>query len=221
MAGMPPAGSTCWTLVDGAAAGREEDREEFARRYRPLVEAYLRARWRGSPYLQELDDATQEVFLECFRAGGVLERAERREGAVRNVALRVERRQARRRERQAPSGVDIDAVAADERTLSGAFDRAWVLSLLGEAARRHAERAREAGAPGERRVELLRLRFEDDLPIREIARRWEVDAAVLHQEYRRAREEFKRALLDVVAFHLPGSQGAVEKECARLLAALG
>ena len=41
----------------------------------PMVRAYLGARWRSSPMLQELDDAVQDVFVECLRHGGVLERA--------------------------------------------------------------------------------------------------------------------------------------------------
>ena len=57
--------------------------------------------------------------------------------------------------------------------------------------------------------------------IREIARRWGADAKALHHEYARARQEFKAALLQVVAFHHPGSPAEVEQECANLLACLG
>jgi RNA polymerase sigma-70 factor (ECF subfamily) len=53
--------------------------------------------------------------------------------------------------------------------------------------------------PGVRRVELLRLRFEDNLPIRTIAERRQVSAAELHHSYALARREFKAALLEVVA----------------------
>ena len=99
----------CWTVIEGAAAGRKEDRDEFARRYVPAVRAYLAARWQASPFAQELDDATQEVFLECFRQSGVLERADRSRpggfraflyGVVRNVALRIGTRRAQERERR-------------------------------------------------------------------------------------------------------------------------
>jgi RNA polymerase sigma-70 factor (ECF subfamily) len=72
-----------------------------------------------------------------------------------------------------------------------------------------------------RRVELLRLRFHEGLPIREIARRWRDDPATLHREYARAREEFKEALIGVMAFHHPGSPAQAERECAELLALLG
>src|SRR5262249_31179656 len=101
--------STCWTTLRDAAAGGGPAREEFASRYAPMVRAYLAARWRASPLLQELDDAVQEVFVECLRQGGALQnaRADRPGGfrpflygLVRNVALRFERARARRHERE-------------------------------------------------------------------------------------------------------------------------
>jgi hypothetical protein len=69
------------------------------------------------------------------------------------------------------------------------------------------------------RVELLRLRFQDSLPIREIAQRWSMDAAALHYEYARARQEFKAALMEVAAFHHPGAAD-IEQACADLLLSL-
>jgi hypothetical protein len=53
------------------------------------------------------------------------------------------------------------------------------------------------------------------------AGRWQTDAAALHHEYARARQEFQGALAQVVAFHHPGSALAIERECANLLALLG
>ncbi len=47
--------------------------------------------------------------------------------------------------------------------------------------------------------------------------RWEMDAAVLHREYPKAREEFKRVLMDVVRDLQGGGPEAVEEECTRLL----
>jgi RNA polymerase sigma-70 factor (ECF subfamily) len=110
----------------------------------------------------------------------------------------------------------MDAVEASEETLSRAFDRAWVLALVREAVTRQAARAGDAGAV--RRVEILRLRFQEDLPIREIARRLDAEATVLHHEYARAREEFREALLEVVAEEHPGTRGEIERRCASLLA---
>src|SRR5438445_13793858 len=73
---MDRADSTCWTVIHGAAAGSAADRQDFARRYTPVIRAYLAARWQDSTYQQELDDGVQEVFLECFRQGGVLQRGD-------------------------------------------------------------------------------------------------------------------------------------------------
>src|SRR5204863_5326677 len=96
--------STCWTVIRAAAAGNFTAREELARRYLGVVRAYLAARWRGAALRDDLDDATQEVFVECFRAGGALEAAGAGQvdsfraflyGVVRNVARRFESRPVR------------------------------------------------------------------------------------------------------------------------------
>jgi RNA polymerase sigma-70 factor (ECF subfamily) len=221
--------STCWTLIQAAAAGGAGDREQFARCYGPVLRAYLASRWRSSPHLGELDDVVQEVFVECFKQAGVLERAEPGRvggfrpflyGVVRNVALRFEAQRGRRREQQ-PDSLDLDGVPDAEANLSRVFDRAWARAVLREAGRLQEQQARRAGEAACRRLELLRLRFHEGLPIREIARRWEKPAEVLHHEYARARQEFKAALLEVVAFHHPSSPAEIEQECANLLACLG
>ena len=87
-------------MIQDAAAGDGAARAEFARRYTPLVRAYLGARWRATPLVAEIDDAAQDVFLGCFRDGGVLTRVEAGRpggfraflfGVVRNGARQVER----------------------------------------------------------------------------------------------------------------------------------
>src|SRR6516164_9188047 len=111
--------STCWTLLRDAAAGGDASRAEFAARYAPMVRAYLGVRWRGSNLLQELDDTTQDVFIECLRDGGLLERAQADRpggfraflyGAVRKVALRAEARRARQLAREPGEVVDLQRV---------------------------------------------------------------------------------------------------------------
>src|SRR5437763_17163300 len=94
---------TCWALIRGAAAGHAPDRARFAELYGGAVRAYLAARWQGSPHLQDLDDAVQEVFVACFRPDGALAGAEPERGGfrphlygvVRNVARQIETRRAR------------------------------------------------------------------------------------------------------------------------------
>lgn len=217
--------TTRWTLIRGAAAGSAEDRDTFARRYEPIVRAYLGARWRTTGYLGELDDAVQETFVACFRAGGALERVDPAApgrfrsylyGVVLNVARRFEERGAKRHSAKSAAEVDLGAVAAREESASRAFDRSWASSVLADAAELQAQRAAgDAGAL--RRVELLDLRFVDNLPIREIAARWGEDAAHVHREYARARREFRAALRDVVRTSSDTASSAVEAECERLI----
>jgi len=229
--------ATIWTLIEAAAGGSDARRAEFAERYLPLVRRYLAERWRGSRRLEQLDDATQEVFVECLRAGGVLERADAgRPGGFRAFLLGAVRNVARRHESgrgagpslastgdastgTAPTGAaasDAAAVEALERTL----EREWARCLVRQAAEHHRRTALARGAAAREGVELLRLRFEEDLPIRAIAARWGADPARLHRRYRQAREEFRRSLRRVVAFHHPGAPD-VDAECVRLLALLG
>jgi DNA-directed RNA polymerase specialized sigma24 family protein len=219
---MPASESTCWTVIRAAAAGSPSDREELARRYLSVVRAYLAARWGGSALLPERDDAVQEVFVECFRQGGALEAAGAGRvpsfraflyGVVRNVARRFESRPVR-------AAAPLPEIQANEEGLSRLFERTWAQAIMTEAAQLQQRRASEGGPEAVQRVELLRLRFEEGLPIRTIAERWGVPAAGLHHAYALARQEFKADLLEVVAFHQPGSPAEVEQEAASLLKAL-
>ena len=221
--------STCWTLLRDAATGGEAPRAEFAARYAPVVRAYLAARWRGSTLVRELDDSIQDVFIECLRAGGLLDRARADQpggfraflyGAVRNVALRAEARRARQLAREPMDVLDLQGLPGREEALSRVYDRAWAKAVVREAAERQSALAAQHGAAALRRVELLRLRFHDGMPIREIARLWGLDAASLHHEYARARQEFRSALRDVIASQHPGSPEDIERECTQLLSLL-
>ena len=225
--------STCWTVIHGAAAGSRSDRDEFARRYGPVVRDYLAARWRNPLLRVHLDDAVQEFFVECFRKGGVLSQADEARpagfraflyGVVRNVALRIETALAKRRRREggaAEGAVDFDAVPSPEDTLSVVFDRAWATALVQAAATIHADRARDGGKDAMRRVDLLRLRFFEGLPIRDIARRWDAPAATLHHEYAKARAEFREALRTVVAFDSAGPMPQIDGQIQTPLSVLG
>jgi DNA-directed RNA polymerase specialized sigma24 family protein len=165
----------------------------------------------------------QDVFIECFRQGGVLEAAGGDRvpsfraflyGVVRNIARRFEGRLVR-------TAGALPDMQADEDSLSRLFEKAWARSIMVEAAGLQRQRA---GGDGDtvalKRIELLRLRFEDNLPIRTIAERWGVDSAGLHHAYALARKEFKEALLEVVAFHHPGTSAEVHREAADLLKSL-
>ena len=218
---MPRHESTSWDVIEGAASGDQADREEFVRCYEPAVREHLELRWHGSPLIAELEDALDEVFLECFRTGGALELVEAARrggfrafffGVIRNVARRHEQALTRRRELPPPTGFTVDAQRASDTSLSRALDRAWAKAVLKRADARYRQEEQARGSGGERRAELLRLRFEEGLSIRAIAEQWNEDAAKLHQDYRRARRQFRRYLEEELSLH--GQQS--EDDAARL-----
>jgi RNA polymerase sigma-70 factor (ECF subfamily) len=217
---------TCWTLIESAAAGNRTARDAFAERYLPVVRAYLQARWSQRLSATELDDAVQDVFVECLKHEGVLEYQRTRRGrgfraylfgVVRNIALRVETSRAHKLDPPRTDPFDGAALAADGDTSSRMFDRAWAAAVMREAALKQAEHARIQGEAALRRVELLRLIFEEERSIADIAREWNAPAERLHHDYARARREFESALREVVAFHAPESDAAVERECEDLM----
>jgi DNA-directed RNA polymerase specialized sigma24 family protein len=219
---MSPPEATCWTLIRDAAGGDPAARELFARVYLPVVKAYVTARWRDNG--REVDDAAQDVFVECFKAGGLLEKAAAdRPGGFRAFLLGAVRNVARRHEvRRRPVHPLPDGLPADDTGAEHAFERAWAQALLREAATVQQASSERAGAAAVRRVQLLRLRFHDGLPIRDIAKRWGEDPAKLHHEYATARDEFRAALREVIAFHHPGSPaGELDRLAAELLALVG
>jgi DNA-directed RNA polymerase specialized sigma24 family protein len=138
---MSTSESTCWTIIRAAAAGSPGDREELA---------------------------GQEVFIECFRQGGALEAAGAGRvpsfraflyGVVRNVARRFESRPVR-------AASPLPEIAANEESLSELFEQTWAQTLMAEAAQLQQRRASERGPEAVQRVEMLLLRFEENLPIR-------------------------------------------------------
>jgi RNA polymerase sigma factor (sigma-70 family) len=213
-------------MIRNATAGDETARALFARRYLPCVRAYLAARWRGGPLAGEVEDAVQEVFLDCFRSGGALARLDPARassfraflyGLARNAALHVETRRARDLARRDKDSFHPEALARRDESLSRVFDREWARRLLNEAEALQATRAAEQGPQGLRRVEILRLRFREGLPIRDIAKRWGDDPARVHTEYARARKEFLRALQEVLDLGESCPPAKVKEECDCLL----
>jgi hypothetical protein len=217
---------TCWTLIRDAREGQAEARSRFALRYLKVVKAYLGARWRGGPLAGEVDDAAQEVFVDCFRRGGILERASPSApggfraflfGVVRVVARRFETRRAKEALRRGKESFHPERMARDEQGLSRVFDRAWAREVMREAGSLQAARARRKGGEALKRVEILRLRFQEGKSIREIARLWGEEPDRIHHQYAMARKDFLLALSLVVAHHQPGDRPEIEEECARIL----
>lgn len=220
--------TTSWRVVRGAALGDHLARDEFARCYGGVITAYFAARWRRTALAEAVKDAQQEAFLECFREGGALQRVQEHRpggfraflfGVLRNVALRVEQRHVRDGRLSLQEGTVLDGLAAAGDSATAVFDREWARALMREAIVR--QTAEADGDAARRRVELLRLRFQERMPIRDIARHWQMDAAIVHHEYARARREFEKALRAVVAEHHPGSDEDIERTLHEVVRALG
>ena len=71
-----------------------------------------------------------------------------------------------------------------------------------------------------RRAKLLRLRFQEGVPIRDIAPAWNEDPAKLHRELDKARREFRDALREVLGLQAGCDRLALDAECERLRALL-
>ena len=220
-------GETCWTLVRAAAAGDGEARAAFSRTYAVAIRGFFEMRWRMRALESDVDDATQEVFLECLRSDGVLSRADPARGDLRGLLFGVAKNVARRFEERAREGGrirdkesdwfrELDSDEAGQATL---FDRSWARALVRRAERDHRELAAAEGDTGRRRIELLERRFQGGEAIREIAADWGVPAQDVHNLFRTARAEFRTCLRRVVAAHVSAAED-VDGECERLLALL-
>ena len=226
---MSNAPSTVWEVLDAAAAGSTPARDAFVRSYGAFIRDRLGARWKGTRMLASLDDAAQEVLVECLKPNGVLARADRasHEGfrallgaVVRNVALRAEAEDARRRRRQAASLPTV--VLAHGSSVGRAVDRRDARELVREAAAEQARRAESIGDGARRRVDLLRLHFEMGMSIPEIAALWQREPSFVHHQYAKARADFQRALMTVLAARFPGlSDEELRARCTELAGLLG
>ena len=92
--------------------------------------------------------------------------------------------------------------------------------MIKEAVFVHAARARSKGNAAVRRAEILRLRFKEGMPIREITSAWNVDSTYLHNQYLQARKEFKNVLMEILALEHPHDGKGVERILAELRAVL-
>lgn len=209
--------STSWELVFRARDGNPAQRAAFVARYGPLVHRWLTRRWNGSRLEAYVDDAVQDVFFECFRDSGALERvAEGTRGTLRRYLLGVVRNVAARHERALALGApnmpsSFDQLPAPLSSAVEPLDREYANELLREAAAELARRGARLGEAALRRIEMLRLRFHEGLPLREIAPRLGVTSDYVHHQFAKARAEFRDALVAALRARHPGL-GAAELE---------
>ena len=223
--------STCWSVVLGAAAGETWDREAFSRIYGPVIRRYLAARWRAPVDDPEIEDATQEVFVQIFKPHGALGNLEPTRpggfraylfGIVRNVALMVERSDRRRQRRVGTeSAFEAEPPVADETTMSQVFDREWLEAITREA-KELMTRRWKTRCSGQDHARLLERRYADGIAPRDIATEMGCSVETVYEALRRAKEEYRTALLDVLGAHHPNeSRAQLEQRCADLSQQLG
>jgi len=215
--------TTCWTVVRGAAAGHQDDRDRFARQYAPLIRRYLASRWRLAPDHDRVVEASHEAVIQLFKPGGALTNIEHGRdngfraflyGVVRNVALMIER-SARRNDRvQTWSDIDPATIEDSEASLSRVFARAWFDMIATEA------RNLMAARPGERckaAYRCLELRYLDGIPPRDIAKRIGLHVKDVYELLRTGRNEYRAALLEVMATYYPdATESELEQRCREL-----
>lgn len=212
----------------GAAAGDLRAREEFARRYEPVVRSYLSTRWRVSSAHDRVSDGVQDVMIECLKPAGALSRLDRGRsadfrgylyGITRRTAIAIERRR-RREEKDRTCGDVAGRCERRESTLSAAFDRTWAQVLCLEALT--LLRARISGRPDRRIREVcIDGRFVENKPPRAIAAELGVPVAEIYEIVKWAKEEFRIAIFEVVAqYHPDATRRELEEKCRELASRL-
>ena len=204
----PTATAACdWSLIRRCAAGDRDARTAFWHRYAGDVRSWLSRHWALTPYRSCVDDALQDVFVECFRPDGALARVDPARavhgfpaflhGVVRHVALRVERDRAREhghRRQFAVRAEGRDARDQPPELLERTVAREHVLAALACLDRED----RERGTPRSLRT-FLREHFEEGLPVRLIARAHAEPPELVHERRRRACRRLRECLRRVVA----------------------
>ncbi len=137
-------------------------------------------------------------------------------GITRNVATTL--RTARLRD--AGENTELEGASSDEATLSEAFDRAFAQATVREA--RHVMAMHAANDPAAAmRLLALELMYEEGLPSREVASRLGLEPVAVYPLLTRARNDFKDALMQVMAENHPGETlPELERRCQSVLSAL-
>jgi RNA polymerase sigma-70 factor (ECF subfamily) len=202
----------------------------FAQTYGPAIRAFLGSRWCGRRPPVEVEDAVQEVYLECLREDGVLERAGATPpkqfrtfllGVVRNVARRLEAHHGLRVADPLPTDYQRHGGVDDASDPTRVFDRTWARNIVRQAQQNLLARLQRGSEAAQARAHLLYQRYMMDLTVAEIAARTGESTRRIHHRLEETRAEFAKELGQLVAADMSGSADEVRLECQRLLGMLG
>ena len=228
---MQPDLKTCWDLIEQAASGDHVGQQEFTQLYMPLVKRYLQERWKSSRLAQEIEDAVQEVFVECIRDRGILQQVDPGRGtsfrafllgATRNVARRIERKAMGKHAHDQEVTSFLDGIESNEERLTQLFEKDWAQAALRGASQLHQDRATEKGGNALVRWQVLGYHFGEGLTAPAIAERIQADVSNVHKWLSRGRQDFAECLHHVVARQFREGTPAeeIQLECQRMLDAL-
>ena len=115
----------------------------------------------------------------------------------------------------------LDCIDSSDASQSQVFDRAWARLVVREA---YDTLIADGGTCPDalRRLQVLRLRYQEGLPPREIARRLAIaDVRAVYQMLSTGRTQFRRALTAVMRSYNPSaSPSEIERYCRDLLGLL-
>jgi len=227
--------STCWSVIEEAAAGSSAARELLARQFAPVLRAYLIARWKDSPCRTQIVPAIEETLAALVQSAPVQslpafeeDPAVARPGLRRHlhalaktVARNIEVRQWGDGPGSVPTSDSAETVEVppDDRGLAQHFERAWAQALV-RAAATHMSAQAASDSTMRRPFELLQLHFGEGLAFSEIAARWQTDVTSLQADYADARSVFRAILRELVAYYLAPSSASFAEEWTLLFESL-
>lgn len=185
--------TTLWSHLHAAGAGEQDALDEFVRRYRPPLLAFLRRRGLRA---DETEDVAQDVFLRLLNKDLLL-KADSSKGRFRSyllgITLRVLADQRRREgaEKRGGGWERVPLEAAPPQAVEAEFESCWLQDLM-----RRALAAVEASSPAHH--ELLGLASEGLSPA-QIAERTNRSAGAIRVALHRARKRLAAELKNEVA----------------------
>ena len=208
---------TSWVLV--GLAGTDEDlaQREFALRYEKFVRRILAKRWLGTVFRTYFDDAIQEVFVECFKPNGVIEKANAQNGnsfrtylfqVASHVAARFERTHQRQQSIASTNDDHLDDLSSQAMSAYDLVTREEVADLVREALHRMTH---HYNPEVRKRGQLLDRHTCQGEKIIAIADGNPDLAEQLHRDHTKAKREWKSFLVEVVQseYRVPGNEAQV------------